>query len=102
MDVGILTPTFSELPLSVKPGDTFVVGVATAPGARCSGQMAFRNQPPIELGEMPAPRGSCSWSVDVPPAAYPGTGTLVVDIARSGQTWALFGVVYVSPVGAAR
>src|SRR5262245_15619679 len=78
MDIGILSPSFIELPRSVLPGDTFVVGVSTAPGARCSGQVAFRDHPPIDLEEVPAPGGSCSWTVTVPPTVRPSTGTIVV------------------------
>ena len=102
MDIGILAPSFSELPRSLLPGDTFVVGVSTAPGARCSGQVAFRDHPPIDLEEMPAPGGSCSWTVTVPPTVRPSTGTLVIPITRSGQWWTLYGIVYVRPVGEGR
>jgi hypothetical protein len=105
MDVDILTPSWIELPLAVQPGQSFVASVATAAGARCSGETMFRSQPPLppaELDETPAPAGVCSWTVDVPPTAYPGSGTIVVDITRSGQTWALYGVVYVQPVGDSR
>ena len=66
MDIGILTPSFSELPRSAWPGETFVIGVSTAPGARCSGQVSFRDHPPIDLDEQPAPGGACSWTVTVP------------------------------------
>ena len=102
MDVGILTPAFSELPRSVLPGDTFTVGVATAPGARCSGQVAFRDHPPIDLEEIAAPGGACAWTVTAPPTVRPSTATLVVPITRSGQWWTLYGIVYVRPVGEAR
>jgi hypothetical protein len=102
MDVGILTPSFSELPLSVQPGETFVIGVSTAPGARCSGQVTFRDHPPIDLEEIPAPSGTCSWSVTVPPTVRPSTGTIVIPITRSGQWWTLYGVAYVRPVGESR
>ena len=102
MDVGILTPAFSELPRSVLPGDTFTVGVATAPGARCSVQVAFRDHPPIDLEEIAAPGGACAWTVTAPPTVRPSTATLVVPITRSGQWWTLYGIVYVRPVGEAR
>ena len=102
MDVGILTPAFSELPRSVLLGDTFTVAVATAPGARCSGQVAFRDHPPIDLEEIAAPGGACAWTVTAPPTVRPSTATLVVPITRSGQWWTLYGIVYVRPVGEAR
>ncbi|MFN8635894.1 MAG: hypothetical protein U0893_18750 [Chloroflexota bacterium] len=99
MDVGIMLPSFSELPYSVLPGQSFTIGVTTAPGARCAGTMTFRGQQPIELADSPAPGGSCAWTVEVPPDARPGTGVVAVDLSRSGQHWGLSGVVYVSPVG---
>ena len=102
MDVGILTPSFSELPRSAWPGDTFVVGVSTAPGARCSGQVAFRDHPPIDLEEVAAPGGACAWTVTVPPTVRPSTATITVPITRSGQWWTLYGIVYVRPVGESR
>ena len=102
MDVGILTPSFSELPRSAWPGETFVVGVSTAPGARCSGQVAFRDHPPIDLEEVAAPGSTCSWTVTVPPTVRPSTGTIVIPITRSGQWWTLHGIVYVRPVGESR
>ena len=64
MDVGILTPSFSELPGSVLPGDTFTIGVSTAPGARCTGQVTFRDHPPIDLEEAAAPGGTCAWTIN--------------------------------------
>ena len=102
MDVGILTPSFSELPRAVSPGDTFAIGVATAPGARCSAQVTFQNHPPIDLDEVPAPGGACTWTVTVPPDQRPSTATIVVPITRSGQWWTLYGIVYVRPVGESR
>ena len=102
MDVGILTPSFGELPRSVSPGETFAIGASTAPGARCSGQVAFRDHPPIDLEEVAAPGGTCSWTVSVPPTVRPSTGTIVVPITRSGQWWTLYGIVYVRPVGEGR
>ena len=102
MDVGILTPSFSELPSSVLPGDTFTIGVSTAPGARCTGQITFRDHPPIDLEDVPAPGGTCAWSVTVPPTVRSSTATIVVPITRSGQWWTLYGVVYVRPVGESR
>jgi hypothetical protein len=101
MDIGILSPSFSQLPGSVLPGETFEIGVSTAPGARCTGQVTFRDHPPIDLDEAPAPRGICSWSVTVPPTTRPSTGTIVIPITRSGQWWTLHGIVYVRPVGEA-
>ena len=102
MDLGILSPSFTALPLSVQPGQRFDIGVSTAPGATCVGQLAFRNEQPIELEETTATGGACGWTVDVPPTARPGTGTIGVDIARRGQGWSLAGVLYVSPVGESR
>jgi hypothetical protein len=102
MDIGILSPTFSQLPSSVLPGETFEIGVSTAPGARCTGQVTFRDQPPIDLDEAPAPSGTCSWSVTVPTTTRPGTATIVIPITRSGQWWTLHGIVYVRPVGESR
>ena len=102
MDVGLVTPSFTELPLAVQPGDTFVVGVSTAPGARCSARWTFRNLPPIDLEEISAPAATCSWSVTVPPTVRPSTATIVVPLTRSGQWWTLYGVVYVRPVGESR
>jgi hypothetical protein len=100
MDIGILTPSFSELPRSALPGETFVIGVSTAPGARCSGQVSFRDHPPIDLEEVPAPGGVCSWTVTVPPTVRPSTGTIVIPITRSGQWWTLYGIIYIRQVGA--
>ena len=102
MDVGILTPSFSELPGSVLPGDTFTIGVSTAPGARCTGQVTFRDHPPIDLEEAAAPGGTCSWTIMVPPTVRSSTATIVIPITRSGQWWTLYGIVYVRPVGESR
>ena len=102
MDIGILTPSFSDLPRSVLPGDTFTVGVSTAPGARCSGQVTFRDHPPIDLDEVAATGGACAWSVTAPPTVRSSTATIVVPITRSGQWWTLYGIVYVRPVGESR
>lgn len=103
MDIGILTPSFSQLPRSsLLPGQTFTIGVATVPGARCAGQVSFRDVPPIDLDEVAAPAGACSWDVTVPPTVRPSTGTIVVPISRSGQSWTLYGIVYVRPVGESR
>jgi hypothetical protein len=102
MDVDIVSPAFADLPLSVGPGEQLVVDMTTAPGARCSGHVAFRDQPPIDLGELPATGGTCSWPVEVPPTARPGTATITIDITRNGQGWTLYGVVYVRAVGESR
>src|SRR4051812_377640 len=103
MDIGIVSPSFSELPISVQPGQTFTIGVSTAPDATCAGSVTFRTppttEPTIELPAMTAAGGICSWTVEVPPTTNPGVGTIGVDIARSGQGWAFSGVVYVSPPG---
>ena len=102
MDLGILSPSFSELPSSLKPGQEFTITASTAPGARCGGWIIFRNQPPIELENQPAPAGSCSWSVTVPPTARAGTANIGIEITRSGQSWALYGITYVGWVGETR
>jgi hypothetical protein len=102
MDVDIFSPSFTALPLSVQPGQRFDIGVATAPGATCVGRLTFRNEPTIELEATTAIGGACGWTVDVPPTARPGTGTIGVDIARRGQGWSLAGVLYVNPVGESR
>ncbi len=102
MDVGILLPSFSDLPLSVQPGQSFPLTANTAPGAQCVGQVMFRGQPTIELEAQPAPGGTCTWTVDVPPMTRPGTATIGIDVSRSGQGWSLAGVFYVNPVGESR
>jgi hypothetical protein len=102
VDVGILGPSFSELPRTVEPGETFTIGASTAPGARCSGQVTFRDHPPIDLEEVAAPNGTCSWSVTVPGTVRSSTSIIVIPITRSGQWWKLYGIVYVSPVGESR
>jgi hypothetical protein len=103
MDIGILTPAFSELPRSsLLPGETFTIGVSTAPGARCSGSVAFRDHPRIDLEEVVAPAGTCRWEVTIPTTVRPSTGTIVIPITRSGQWWTLYGIVYVRPVGESR
>jgi hypothetical protein len=102
MDVGILLPSFYELPMAVNPGETFTIGASTAPGARCAGQLSFRNLPPIDLEAVAAPGGACAWTVTVPPTTRNGNGTIAIDISRNGQRWALYGVVYVRPVGESR
>lgn len=99
MDLGILSPSFTELPSSLKPGQEFTVTAATAAGARCGGWIIFRNLPPIELANQPAPAGACSWTVTVPPTARAGTANIGIEITRSGQSWALYGITYVSWVG---
>ena len=102
MDIGILTPSFSDLPRSsLLPGETFTIGVSTAPGARCSGTVTFRDHPPIDLEEVAAPGGACGWDVTIPPTVRPSTG-IVIPITRSGQWWTLYGIVYVRPVGESR
>ena len=102
MDVGITSPSFSELPSSLQPGQEFTITAATAPGARCVGWILFRNQPPIALDSQPAPGGSCSWTVTVPPTARAGTANIGIEISRNGQSWALYGVTYVGWVGERR
>jgi len=102
MDIDLVSPTFSELPSSVQPGQQFTVTAATATGARCVGELTFRNQPPIALDDQPAPAGACSWAVTVPLTARPGSGTVAVQVSRNGQTWGLYGITYVSPVGESR
>jgi hypothetical protein len=99
MDVDIVTSKLVDLPLEVAPGEQFTITVATAAGAGCSGQVEFRAQPPIGLDGQSAPGGTCSWPVDVPLTAPPGTGTITVSVARNGQGWTAYGVVYVRPVG---
>lgn len=103
MDIGILTPSFSDLPRSsLLPGETFTIGVSTAPGARCSGTVTFRDHPPLDLEEVAAPGGACGWDVTIPPTVRPSTATIVIPITRSGQWWTLYGIVYVRPVGESR
>jgi hypothetical protein len=102
MDVGILTPGFTELPLSVQPGQQFVVTVATAAGARCVGTLEFRDHPIIELEAQAAPTGACSWTVTAPPTVRASTGIVRIDISRSGQAWGLVGTLWVSVVGESR
>lgn len=99
MDIDIVSPSFTDLPYAVQPGQSFTLGVATAPGARCAGAITFRGQQPIELTDSPAPGGACSWTVQTPPDARPGAGIIAVDLSRSGQHWGLYGVILVSPVG---
>lgn len=99
MDLGILSPSFTELPASLKPGQEFTITAATAAGARCGGWIVFRNLPPIELANQPAPAGACSWTVTVPPTARAGTANIGIEITRSGQSWALYGITYVGWVG---
>jgi hypothetical protein len=99
MDLDILSPSFSELPSSLSPGQEFTITAETAAGARCAGWIVFRNQPPIALENQPAPTGSCSWTVTVPPTARAGTANIGIEITRNGQSWALYGITYVGWVG---
>jgi len=99
MDSDILLPEFSDLPLTVQPGQSFPLVAETAPGAQCVGHVTFRGFPTADLEPQTAPDGTCTWDVAVPPTAPPGTATLMIDISRGGQDWSLAGVVYVSPVG---
>jgi hypothetical protein len=99
MDTDILLPEFSDLPLTVEPGQTFPLTAATVPGAQCVGHVTFRGFPTTDLDPQTTPDGTCTWDVAVPSAAPPGTATLMIDISRGGQDWSLAGVVYVSPVG---
>jgi hypothetical protein len=99
MDTDILLPEFSDLPLTVQPGQTFPLVAATVPGAQCVGHVTFRGSPTTDLDPQTTPDGTCTWDVAVPPSAPPGTATLMIDISRGGQDWSLAGVVYVSPVG---
>lgn len=102
MDVGIVLPSFYALPYTVQPGQTFEIGVSTAPGARCYGSVSFRAQQPIELETQAAPSGTCAWTVQVPGNQRLGTGTIAVNLARNGQSWNLYGVVYVNALGESR
>ncbi len=102
MDVAILTPGFTELPLSVQPGEQFVVTASTASGARCAGTLQFRDHTAIELEALAAPNGTCSWTVTAPPTVRPSTGIVRIDISRNGQAWALVGTLWVSVVGERR
>lgn len=99
MDSDILLPEFSDLPLTVEPGQTFPLVAATAPGAQCVGHVTFRGSPTTDLEAQTTPDGTCAWDVTVPSTAPPGTATLLIDISRGGQDWSLAGVVYVSPPG---
>ena len=99
MDIGILSPSFPDLPLALQPGQSFPLVAAIATGSQCVGHVTFRGFPTIDLDPQTASGGTCTWTVDVPPTARPGTATLSVDISRSGQDWSLAGVVYVAPVG---
>jgi hypothetical protein len=102
MDLGILSPSFRDLPYSVQPGQELTITAQTANGARCAGWIVFRNQPPMALESQPAPAAVCSWTVTVPPTARAGTANIGIEITRSGQSWALYGITYVSPVGEQR
>lgn len=102
VDIGILLPTFSGLPLSVQPGQSFPLIVNTAPGARCVGQVTFRDHPPIELEAQAASDGTCTWTVDVPPTTRPSTAIIGIGLSRSGQNWSLAGVFYVGAIGESR
>lgn len=102
MDLGILSPSFRDLPSSLTPGQEFTITAVTAPGTRCAGWIIFRNLPPVALDSQAAPSGACSWSVTVPPTARAGTANIGVEITRSGQSWALYGITYVGWVGERR
>jgi hypothetical protein len=99
MDVSILTPSFSQLPRTVHPGEQFTIGALTAAGAQCVGTLEFRDHPVIELSAMPAPGGECAWTVDVPPTVRPSTGIIMIDLSKGGQSWQLAGTLWVSVVG---
>ena len=99
VDIGILLPSFSDLPFSVQPGQSFPLIANTAPGASCVGQVTFRDHPPIDLEAQTAPGGICTWTVTVPPTTRPGTATVGIGISRSGQDWSLAGVFYVNAYG---
>ena len=99
MDVSILTPSFSQLPRTVQPGEQFTIGALTAAGAQCEGTLVFRDHPVIELSAMRAPGGECTWTVDVPPTVRPSTGIITIDLSKGGQSWKLFGTLWVSVVG---
>jgi len=102
MDLDILSPSFRDLPSSLMPGQEFTITAVTAPGARCAGWIIFRNQPPIALDSQPASSGACSWNVTAPPTARAGTANIGIEITRSGQSWALYGITYVGWVGEQR
>jgi hypothetical protein len=102
MDIGIVSPSFIDLPMSVEPGQQFILTVSTAPGAGCAGRIDFRNQPQIDLDGQPARAGTCSWPVDVPPTVRPSTAIIEIDLSRSGQSWTLNGIVYVRAPGEPR
>jgi hypothetical protein len=102
VDIGILLPSFTDLPFSVQPGQSFPLIANTAPGASCVGQVTFRDLPPIVLDAQTAPNGVCTWTVAVPPVTRPGTATISIGLNRSGQNWSLAGVFYVNAVGESR
>ena len=102
VDIGILLPSFTDLPLSVQPGQSFPLIANTAPGASCVGQVTFRDLPPIALDAQTASNGTCTWTVAVPPVTRPGTATIGIGISRSGQDWSLAGVFYVNAYGESR
>jgi hypothetical protein len=102
MDYGILLPSFSDLPLSVQPGQSFPLIVNTAPGTQCVGRVDFRGEPTIELDAQPAPSGTCAWTIDVPQTARPGTAIIGIDFNRGGQDWSLAGVTFVNAIGESR
>ena len=102
MDIGILSPSFAELPQSVQPGQIFTLVASTAPNARCVGQVMFRNVPPVALDEQTATGGTCAWTVEVPPTLRNGSGSVAIDVSRNGQGWSLAGVFYVNAPGESR
>lgn len=102
MDIGILSPSFAALPQSVQPGQSFTLAASTATNARCVGQVTFRNEPPVNLDEQTAVGGACTWTVEVPPTLRNGSGSVWIDVSRSGQGWFLAGVFYVNAPGESR
>ena len=102
MDIGILSPSFAELPQSVQPGQSFRLVASTAPNAQCVGQVTFRHLPPVVLDEQSASGGVCAWIVEVPPTLRNGNASIAIDISRGGQGWFLAGVFYVNAPGESR
>ncbi|MCC7371245.1 MAG: hypothetical protein IT306_22705 [Chloroflexi bacterium] len=102
MDLGILSPSFRDLPSSVAPGQEFTINAVTVNGASCTGSIAFRGEPVIELAGQAASGDVCSWTVTAPTTARPGTANIGIGLTRNGQQWALYGITYVAPIGESR
>lgn len=76
---------WSDLPKSVKPGDSLDLKVDVPSGSTCTGQISYADGMLWRLGTTEERNSQCKWNVDVPPSVGAGKATLEIKIDRNGK-----------------